>query len=276
MNDAQAVQAVLKDISAPKLTAYKKLGLLDDWQVIQSYIFLLGLAGKFIVPLQLLEIALRNKMHSAIAKQTNKSNWYSTVTVSNDSKRQVALAITEANKIKNNTPDDVVCRLMFGFWVFMTHKDYRPSGQGENLWQFIKADVFPGTTQSISSIFDELKAINKIRNRLFHHEPLWKTSGRQDMAKAVAHTRTQYQRILTVLGWISPEKLALIKGLGITADFDRDCNVINFKPSPTPTGPTRSPDIAGIGQAHRGTPGSGDCAEIRVAKRTAQGAGQRP
>lgn len=232
MNDAQAVQAVLTDLSAPKLTAYKKLGLQDDWQVIQSYIFLLDLAGQFLVPLQLLEIALRNKMHSAIAKQTKKPDWYLTVPVSNDSKRQVAFALTEAAKDGKTTHDDIVCRLMFGFWVFMAHKDYRPSGIGENLWQFIKADVFPGTTQSISSIFDELQAINKIRNRLFHHEPLWKASGRQDMAAAVARTRTQYQRILKVLGWISPEKLILINGLGITAKFDRACNVINFKPTP--------------------------------------------
>lgn len=231
MNDAQALQAVLKDLSAPKLTAYNKLGLQDDWQVIQSYIFLLDLAGQFLVPLQLLEIALRNKMYSAIAKQTKKPDWYLTVPVSNDSKRQVTSALAEAAKDGKTTYDDIVCRLMFGFWVFMAHKDYRPSGKGENLWQFIKADVFPGTTQSIASIFDELQAINKIRNRLFHHEPLWKVSGRQDMAAAVARTRTQYERILKVLGWISPEKLALINGLGITAKFDKACNVGNFQPT---------------------------------------------
>jgi hypothetical protein len=72
------------------LTAYKKLGLQDDWQVIQSYIFLLDLAGQFLTPLQLIEIALRNKMRSAIAKQTKKPDWYLTVPGSADSKRQVA------------------------------------------------------------------------------------------------------------------------------------------------------------------------------------------
>jgi hypothetical protein len=69
MNDAQAVQAVLDDLSASKLTAYKNLGLKDDWEVIQSYIFLLDLAGHFVVPLQLLEIALRNKMYKEVAKK---------------------------------------------------------------------------------------------------------------------------------------------------------------------------------------------------------------
>jgi len=37
-----------------------------------------------------MEIALRNKMRSAIAKQTKKPDWYLTVPVSTDSKQQVA------------------------------------------------------------------------------------------------------------------------------------------------------------------------------------------
>ncbi|MFC3468332.1 hypothetical protein ACFOHT_00150 [Massilia oculi] len=240
MNDAQAIQAVLDDLSAPKLTAYKNLGLKDDWQVIQSYIFLLDLAGHFVVPLQLLEIALRNKMYKEIAKQTKNQFWYNAVPYSKDSKRQVTLAKSEALKDGKTSPDDIICRLMFGFWVYMTDKPYRPSftpkaGEpaGTNLWQFIKGDVFPGATASMNHIFDELKAINKMRNRLFHHEPLWKLSGHQDLAAAVARTRAQYDRVLKVLGWISPEKLNLINGLGNTAKFYTACDATLFKPMPT-------------------------------------------
>jgi hypothetical protein len=150
---------------------------------------------------------------------------------------------------------------MFGFWVHMTDKPYRPSftpkagaPAGTNLWQFIKGDVFPGATASMNHIFDELKAINKMRNRLFHHEPLWKISGQQDLAAAVARTRAQYDRVLKVLGWISPEKLNLINGLGNTAKFYTACDATLFKPMPMATATTAS----GADDANKTEPGSED------------------
>lgn len=232
MNDAKAVQAVLDDLSASKLSAYKKLGLKDDWEVIQSYLFLLDLAGYFVVPLQLLELALRNKMHRAISTQTGQAQWFNTVPFTWMSKKQVTDAKNDAASEGKTGDDDVICRLMFGFWVYMTDKPYRPSGKGTNLWQFIKGDVFPGATVSMGQIFDELKAINDMRNRLFHHEPLWKLAGHQTMDQAIARTRTQYDRVLKVLGWISPEKVTLIKGLGLTTKFYTACDPTLFQPTP--------------------------------------------
>lgn len=251
MNDAKAVQAVLDDLSAPKLSAYKKLGLKDDWEVIQSYLFLLDLAGHFVVPLQLLELALRNKMHRAISTQTGQPQWFNTVPFTGVSKNQVTDAKNDAAYEGKTGDDDIICRLMFGFWVYMTDKPYRPSGAGTNLWQFIKGDVFPGASVSMGQIFDELKAINKIRNRLFHHEPLWKLAGNQTMDQAIARTRTQYDRVLKVLGWISPDKLTLIKGLGLTTKFYTACDPAIFQPTPMavpePTEDTDDKNKADVG-----------------------------
>lgn len=229
MNDAQSIQAILQGLSAPKLTAYQNLGLKDDWEIIQAYIFLMDISSHFLSPLQLLELSLRNKMYSAIHRRTGKVDWYKTIPVSQDSKRQVNHALVEVRKLRGGySHDDVVCRLMFGFWVYMLDKPYRPSG-AQNLWQFIKADVFPGAgSQSIPAIFDELKAINGIRNRLFHHEPLWKTKGPVTMTTALAQTSAQYDRILKVLEWISPEKHALTLGLQLKTRFTTACDLKQF------------------------------------------------
>ena len=61
-------------------------------------------------------------------------------------------------------------RLMMGFWIFMLDVLFRTTGIANNIWQKNVFDsLFPGATgESIKTIFDELAALNKLRNRLFH------------------------------------------------------------------------------------------------------------
>jgi hypothetical protein len=232
MNDKKSVDAIMSSISPAKLLPYKRLGFKNDWELVQGYFFLLEVSSHFVAPLQLLEVGLRNKMHSAIWALTKKEEWYKTVPVSTESKRQVADALRSAKRKlgRHETTDDIVCRLMLGFWVFLLDTPYRTTGPN-NLWQKCKDDVFPaGKTESIASIFDELKALNKLRNRLFHHEPLWKASGINSMSGALARTSSQYGRVLKVLKWVSPEKHSVVLGLNMKKRFDAICDIANFTP----------------------------------------------
>jgi hypothetical protein len=90
---------------------------------VRGYFFLLEVSSHFIAPLQLLEVALRNKMHRAIWTLTKKEDWYKTIPVSTESKRQVTDALRSAKRElgRRETTDDIVCRLMLGFWVFQLY-----------------------------------------------------------------------------------------------------------------------------------------------------------
>jgi hypothetical protein len=233
MNDKKSVDAIVSSISTAKIKPYKGLGFKNDWELVQGYFLLLDVSSHFVAPLQLLEVSLRNKMHTAIWKLSNKEDWYKTIPISKDSKRQVAAALESARKDVGRaiTTDDVICRLMMGFWVYMLDSPYRTTGRN-NLWQKCKDDVFPeGKPETIASIFDELKALNKLRNRLFHHEPIWKASGINNMTLALARISSQYDRVLKVLNWISPEKHSVVLGLKMKTRFDAYCQIASFNPS---------------------------------------------
>ncbi len=235
MNDKKSVDAIISCLSAAKLKPYKRLGFKNDWEMVQGYFLLLDVSSHFIAPLQLLEVALRNKMHSAIWALCTKEDWYKTVPISTESKRQVAEALRSARQDLGSsaTPDDIVSRLMMGFWVYLLDTPYRTTGPN-NLWQKCKDEVFPAAkTESIASIFDELKTLNKLRNRLFHHEPIWKASGINNMTVALARTSSQYDRVLKVLKWISPEKHSVVLGLHMKKRFDAYCHISSFNPSPS-------------------------------------------
>ena len=175
MNDKKSVDAIISSLSSAKLNPYNGLGFKSDWELVQGYFLLLDVSSHFIAPLQLLEVALRNKMHTALWALSARQDWYNTIPISAESRRQVTDALRSAGP--SATADDIVSRLMMGFWVYLLDAPYRQTGPN-NLWQKCKDDVFPGAkNESIPLIFDELKALNKLRNRLFHHEPIWKASG---------------------------------------------------------------------------------------------------
>lgn len=50
------------------------------------------------------------------------------------------------------------------------------------------------------AVYREVRQINDIRNRIFHHEPIFS----DDISR-------HYARCLTVLGWLSPETVAWLK-----------------------------------------------------------------
>ncbi len=209
------IDSILSGLSEPKLKTYRSLGFVDDVSLVHGYINLQAASSHYVVPLQLLEVSLRNRLHEHISKR-HGVDWYMNVPISQISKTQVIDAIKKAKKERNGNfgHDDVVCRLMFGFWVSMLDKPYR-----HNIWHYIKNDVFPGTTKSVASIFDELQALNKVRNRLFHHEPVWKNKNVHSLKDAIRRLESIYDRLFEALGWVSPEKQNILIQNGFKADF---------------------------------------------------------
>lgn len=143
------------------------------------------LYSHFFVPVQVLEITLRNRIHNAQTDYYKTNNWFyrllkedfcteKTKTMFNKSKNSAKKEIREKN-IPNKilTPEDCVGALNFGFWVELLSKEYR----GSLFWQFNTNNVFPNKGKvKISKIYDLLIKVQKIRNRLYHYEPLWQTT----------------------------------------------------------------------------------------------------
>lgn len=100
------------------------------------------------------------------------------------------------------TFENLMGELSLGFWVSL----FNSVDELETLWRQLlkKRTTFPGmnTNRTRSALKDALNPVLELRNRVFHHEPIWK----------LPQLGERHQQCVTVLGWISPAKARLIAG----------------------------------------------------------------
>ncbi len=97
------------------------------------------------------------------------------------------------------TAGDLVSGLNLGFWVDLLKGRYE-----QVLWPALLREVFPYATRkqrSREQAYQRLAGIQHLRNRVFHHEPIWLLP---DLVE-------QHRLILETIGWISPAMLALTR-----------------------------------------------------------------
>jgi len=112
----------------------------------------------------------------------------------------------------NYTHHKMVAELGFGFWRFMfAQNQYKACGN--TLLQ-----VFPNKPRSTPSmqynqgyVFDQLKEINKIRNRIAHHEPICFSP--RTPIKDTTYAREHYNIVIQLFQWLNIDETSLLYGL---------------------------------------------------------------
>ncbi|MEM6232372.1 MULTISPECIES: hypothetical protein [Shewanella] len=124
---------------------------------------------------------------------------------------------------KSLVPENYIAKLSLGFWVNFVDRDGYFSDNGNinigglYLWPHIRSKVFPYALKdderplTINHINTELSWFNQLRNRLAHHEPLWKGKKQFDVKSIINKVVKDYQRCLTILNWINPAMKRLIE-----------------------------------------------------------------
>ncbi|PSB05070.1 hypothetical protein C7B61_00215 [filamentous cyanobacterium CCP1] len=142
-------------------------------------------------PLQMLEITLRNKIHSTMSHHFSE-NWLENdniITASNQRDRIEKAKSDLSSERKENTPHQLVTKLMFGFWTTMLNTEYN------QLWQKYLYTIATenGRTLSRKQLATPLSKIRTLRNRIAHHEPIlhW---------NLIDH----HKQILEITRWLSP------------------------------------------------------------------------
>lgn len=110
------------------------------------------------------------------------------------------------------THNKLVADLGFGFWryLFSPHQ-YRATGQ--HLLSIFVARP-PGNAQikyNALYVFNRLAEINKIRNRIAHHEPICFLA--RQSVKNTAYARQQYEIIVELFRWLEIDEGSLLYGL---------------------------------------------------------------
>ena len=190
--------SLVKSISESRFGPYRRPET-SDAEDFASYLWNMALGESLYPALQGLEVALRNSIHDAAAQSFGRTDWFNTILVAQEPRILATAAARLKQSNKAQRPDDLVEALPLGFWVNLFYSRYE-----QKLWPQLLKEVFPYIPAGIrrrNYISQHLNPIRHLRNRVFHHEPVWHWP---DLAQ-------HHQEALEVIGWINPDMLSVVK-----------------------------------------------------------------
>ena len=251
VSDLAAAAATL---SQPRLSSYRHFFSANtDAEVFGLYRWNEAVSMHMFKVLSLTEIAIRNQFHKALSARYGvaggpfSKDWYGYLKLGTKSSEAIK-KITHKRRGGNfipirptPTPDDVVSKLTFGFWTHLLDVEF-DTFNTPVVWSTLLPNVVVGHRQRKDTtywsqqrhqdaIFARLDFCNNLRNRIAHHEPIWKAGklmeerrdrpgappiGVVEMAPAtiqdaIGRLSLSYDRVLELLGWMSPSLLNLHK-----------------------------------------------------------------
>jgi len=164
----------------------------DRQRALELYALNTRVSEALYTPLQLLEVVLRNRIHTVMSA-TGGARWFEQegLLAIEHQRQQLAKAVEDLQKERKElTAGRIVAALSFSFWTAMLSPAY------EDLWQVSlhqiarRADGKGLRRRDLSS---PLTPIRTLRNRVAHHEPIiqWNLS-------------RHYENILQIIRWLSP------------------------------------------------------------------------
>lgn len=177
----------------------------DRGRAVRLYTWNTAASAAFYGPLQALEVTLRNGFHRNLAVRYG-ADWYDNPAIGLDlgCLKRVAQAKKELTRSGYAVdPPHVVADLSFGFWVsllgsggFQGPGRTRKANYEMTLWRPALRAAFPHAPKmNRKAAHAPLDYLRTFRNRIAHHEPVF---GR--------HLEKDYDSILEIAGWMSPEK----------------------------------------------------------------------
>jgi hypothetical protein len=195
------ITAILTAISPDRFNTYLTAAGHNQERALRLYLWNARLGGAFHMPIQAVEVALRNSISLALSN-IYTSNWWECKNLFDllDEERKADLTLV-LRRIRNRELElytgQVVAGLSFGFWVGILDGRYNPP-----IWGGQLRTAFPSfpADRARKSLHDSVRKVAVLRNRISHHEPL---TGRNNLS--------DFSNLMMLLEWICPEKAAWIR-----------------------------------------------------------------
>ena len=165
----------------------------DRARAIELYTLNTRISESLYTPLQMLEVALRNRIH-AVMTEARHEDWFHDAgfLLTASQADQLAKAVEDVREggRREPTPGRIVAALTFSFWTAMLGKDY------ETLWRTTlhRIGSHPdGKGFGRKDFSGPLTPIRTLRNRIAHHEPViaW-------------NLPKHYGKMIELTGWLCP------------------------------------------------------------------------
>lgn len=159
--------------SLQRMSKYLVLYPNDEQRAILHYKENLKLAEALYISLSVFEVTLRNAISRQMEQMTMRKDWYAVFQNTPELKSlntEVAQAIRHINKRGEQiNPDKIISELTFGFWVTMLNSEYELV-----LWKYLRLAFphMPKSQRQRKNVSAPCNALRKLRNRVFHHEPI--------------------------------------------------------------------------------------------------------
>ena len=180
-------------LSSPRFNVYLAQTDNDTEKAYRLYKANIELSEAFYPVLSVLEICLRNAINEQLKQHFNDPNWFK-----NHLPPEFRHFISEAEqKIllqqKNVTADKIIAELNFGFWNRLFNRN-----NAELLWKPLRL-IFkniPKELRQRDTIADNLHSIRKLRNRVYHYEPIFRNLG---------EVEKQYNEMISFIAWLDKD-----------------------------------------------------------------------
>lgn len=192
----------------------------DTRKAMTLYRYNLRLSQEVFTVISCYEVALRNAIDSNLS-MTLGVDWLRDAILPggifdhpkfSGTTRIMKKAYAELNAAGIYSPSKMLSAMEFGVWKYMfSTTQYRATGR--TLLQ-----VFPGKPKTTPSmqynnlfIFNELDAVNRLRNRIAHHEPICFLQSNDVIS--TTYLRGCYNRIVTLFSWMGISSKELLFGM---------------------------------------------------------------
>ena len=169
--DEAYIRDLEQALSLERFARYLAWAQGDRERAVDLYILNTQLSECLYIPLQMLEIALRNRIHAVMSAALH-DKWYDEpqCQLSSSQAEQVAKAKADLSyEGKQATPGRVVAALTFGYWTAFFNTAYEELWRRELRRIVTKPPAKPLRRKDFSS---QLTPIRRLRNRIAHHEPI--------------------------------------------------------------------------------------------------------
>lgn len=209
--------------SIPRLDRYSRACLGNNIKAIEAYKSNVRLSQSVYGTLSVFEVTLRNQIDSHYTTKLGR-DWLRRQSspggflLSKGCEKSLTNTKEVIAKLgKRYSHDEAIAQLGFGFWRYLfAPKEFKAAGS-TLLDTFPTRPIKKGISQSV--IFDKLSDINRIRNRIAHHEPICFSGWRHPMTLSDKYARHDFDNVITLLTWMNFDTNYILKDI---SEFDKE------------------------------------------------------
>lgn len=189
------LMAVERALSLSRLEPYVKAAGAGLAEGVRLYEWNIAISAAFFEVLAHFEVTLRNALHERLTVLADREAWWSApgltfIPAATDMIDKACAEMTRRGT--DGSTGHVVAALPFGFWVGLLSAGGRCNYE-MTLWRPGLRRAFPGYRGTRSALYLRLNTLRLLRNRIAHHEPIYRR-----------HLAADHDTIIELTTWISP------------------------------------------------------------------------